>query len=312
MINNNAIRFTVTLIGCLLSAITMAAEEGRPGISLTTFYGDRVIDQSADDPLLLTVLVENATANAIKRQNRRNQKIIGQYAATDEYKNLSDEELAALREEYPLREIPMLVLGSAAGSLESLIEFHVRNSQGQTVELAVRPLASNDKSNTSTELGLDQQAYYQFVVESGMLKQLPPGAYHIVAALDTSTQSGMWQGAAYSKSVVFTVYDPHPDPEWPQSDVQALLQSTYLIEDRQFTAAEKHATGWTQRDPRSVDAWAQLGEAQYGQGKTAEALTSFNTALLNFRAKYGVRPVERPLAIIDRINEIEDLAVTTP
>ena len=84
------------------------------------------------------------------------------------------------------------------------------------------------------------------------------------------------------------------------------MQSTFLIEDRQFVMAEDHARNFIQRFPESINAWAQLGEALFGLGRNDEALDAFNTALAKFRAKHGNAPRELPNEILDRVQEIKD------
>jgi len=116
----------------------------------------------------------------------------------------------------------------------------------------------------------------------------------------------MWQGISYSKSVIFSLSDPHPDPDWRTSNQRALLHSTYFIEDKQFIEAEKHARSWIALHPDSIDAWGQLGEALYGQDKNTEALEAFRTSEAKFRLKYGDTPFELPMELIDRIDEIKE------
>ena len=173
------------------------------------------------------------------------------------------------------------------------------------IELTVRPLEGNEHERRPVDMLEERSLYYQFVVESDQLRSLAPGRYHFVATIDTSQRDDMWAGWAYSRSVAVELANDHADPNWPGSEQRLLMQSTFLVDDRQFMMAEDHARNFIQKFPDSINAWAQLGEALYGLGRNDEALSAFNTALDKFRAKHGDTPRELPQEIIDRVNEIK-------
>lgn len=295
------------LIWCtsLLQAGGVAYAEERPTLLLSTFHGSN-ITHSINDPLLLTVAVENGAAKVISRQNQRNREILDQYAQTEQYKSLNKLELSELDRAYPIRAIPEFSLGSALVSLPELINFQLRDENAAAVNPVVRLLASNDRQRTSINLDGQGTRDYQFAVEIDELQKLPPGDYQIAATLDTTNRKDMWQGWVYSQPISVKLVQKHPDPAWPKSNLQSLMVSTYLIADQQYAEAEQHARQWTTRHPDSVDAWAQLGEALHGQGQSDAAIEAFNTALVNFRSKHGNRPQELPEEILDRLKQIQN------
>ena len=307
-ITSGIFRLTAALVlATLLAPSTLALAVDTPGISLFGFNGERQLDQSAADPLLLFVMLDNSAALIAEQENQLNKKLVEHYSQTQDYKDMSATELAAFNRQYPIQEVPRIVLGSASVSLESLFDFQIRNQRGETVELKARPLTANDHQARAIELGVQQTLYYQFVLESRQLNLLPPGTYYIVAAIDTTEQPEMWQGWAYSKTMTVTLAEQHPESGWATSNQRALLLGNYLIEDKQYVQAEQHARNWTTQHPDSVDAWSLLGEALYGQGKVPEALESFDTAVRKFREKHGNNPFELPQELLDRIDQIKNL-----
>ena len=293
------------LAACLLLSSAAAGAQEQPGLWLTTFSGDNSISHAAGDPLLITVVLENSAAKVISRRNQRHREILDKYAATDEYKSLDQFELSELNDAYPIRDVPEFQLGSASVAVSELIDFQIRDADGTAKQVPVRLLASNDRTHTSITLEAESSRDYQFAFESSELQKLADGTYQLVAVIDTREQTDMWSGWVYSQPITINLVRQQPDPDWPGSNLRSLMVSTYLIADQQFAEAEKHAQEWTTRDPESVDAWAQLGEALFGQGENSLAVESFNTALAKFRAKFGNRPVELPEQITDRLNQIE-------
>lgn len=293
----------VGMFGVSLFATVNTFAQTQPQISLFSFYGDSNFIQSKDAPLLLNLTIGNPTANSIEKENQRNREILEQYSQTEEYKTLSEVELEKLSEQYPALEVPQINIGSATVPLIDLFDFQVRNAQGDVVVLNVRPLANNDLNARSVDLNSEETPYYQFVIESFTLQALPLGEYFIVAVLDSRAHDDMWNGIAFSNTVIISIVDQ--ESEKLDSDTKHQLNSYYLINDEQYEAAEIHALAWTEEHPDSVDAWAQLGEALYGQGKSDDALIALEAALQKFREKYGNNPPELPELILDRINELE-------
>lgn len=250
-------------------------------------------------------MIDNTGAAIAERENKSNKRIVEQFSKTDAYKELTTEELKDFNEQYGMREVPRVVLGSSITSLESLINFQVRDQQGDVVDLNIRPLAANESKAGSIELNAHDSHYYRFVVASEDLRRVPAGIYYIAAGIDTRNEQGMWQGWTFSKTLTVKLVKQAGSPDWAVSEARAQLLSTYLIEDRQFPEAEVHARAWLERHPDSVDAWAQLGESLYGQRKHQAALDAFIMAINSFRKKYGESPAELPIELIDRINQIE-------
>jgi hypothetical protein len=292
----------IFLTGVLLSTPPVVAN-GKLGISLYTFDGGRHIQQSSQDPLLLFVSIDHVEAIVVMRDNARNKELLDQYSKTEAYTALTEGQRGALIKDYPVREVPVITLGSKTVSLESLINIQVRNERGEATDLVIRPLAENDHSATPITLNVDETLYYQFVIEEEQLQQLSPGIYRMAASIDTTEQQGMWQGWSYSNEASFSL-DKSPDKAWLASNQRAVLYSTYLLQDQKFANAEQHARQWAQQYPDSVDAWHHLGQALYGQRKNEDALPALNTALAKFRQKYGDSPAELPLVILDLIEKL--------
>lgn len=280
-----------------------------PGVQLFSFYGERTLKQAAGDPLLLFAIIDNPNARYLQRENARNKKRQEQYEASEDYKKLPEKmakfELAVVKELYPVLELPIIKLGSDKVSADELISFQVKDEAGEDVDLAIRALPANDDETDTTELHAENSLYYQYGASSEEMQKLADGTYQIVAVLDTHKQDDMWQGLVLSKPVVVSLSREHPDANWQDSNAQAILHSNYLMASHQYLDAELHARRWIERHPDSVDAWAHLGDALAAQGKNEEARTSWETALTKFRLKYGDNPVELPMEIIDKIDQLE-------
>ena len=198
--------------------------------------------QATDDPLLLILTIENSAAIHLQRENKRMQKIIDQYSQTEAYKNLSEEELEAFNKEYSITEVPELQLGSDRVSLESLIDFQIRNSNGDNIDLEFQGLASNNNQAGAIKLGTGEPLYYQFVAKRDQLQQLASDDYYIIAALDTSEHDVMWNGVAYSNTVSVELNEHHSDPAWGGSNQKFLLISSYYLGNQQYSLAEQFFT----------------------------------------------------------------------
>ncbi|MEM7360083.1 MAG: hypothetical protein AAF431_13355 [Pseudomonadota bacterium] len=308
---------TCVIAICCLVGSSWAQSETDPGsqlnyspvIQLFSFDGGRTLNQAATDPLLLFAILDNPNARYIQRENARNQKRQEQYEASEDYKKLPEKmakfELAVVKELYPVLEIPKIKLGNDKARPDALINFQVKNQEGENVDLNISALPANEDETGSTELHAENSLYYQFGVSQEDLKALVDGTYQIVAVLDSKEQTDMWQGSALSKPIVVTLSREHPEADWAGSNQQAILHSNYLMASHQYLDAELHARSWIERHPDSIDGWAQLGDALAAQNKNEEARTSWETALAKFRLKYGDNPVELPMEIIDRIDELE-------
>lgn len=250
-------------------------------------------------------MIDNTGAAIALRENQSNQKLVEQYSKTDDYKNMARAEQQRFFKRYGPREVPQVILGSTKVSLESLINIQVRNAKGEVVKLNIRPLAANESSAKPIELEPHNANWYQFVVESDQLQGLADGLYYLAAGVDTRNQNDMWQGWAFSKTMIVKLVSKADVANWLESEQRAQLIGTYLLQDKQFEKAEQHARAWIKRHPDSVDAWALLGESLLGRDVYQEALDSFLTAIDKFRAKFGNNPAELPMALIDPIAEIE-------
>lgn len=305
-----SIRAPKTLLTCLLSyllaqpAVLLATDT--PSINLFTFYADRSTSQSMSDPLLLYVIIDNSAASGVKRNNQRNQQIVEQYEQTEDFQSLSKIEKMEFYAQYPLRDVPEFKLGSGQTSVASLVNFLVRDGQGNNIDIAIRPLQANDHQPKTITLQGERSLSYQFVVESDQLRQLSPATYHFVASLDTTRQADMWNGWIYSNNVDIALSETHPQPGWDTSNLRMLLHSTFLVDDHQYKKAEDHARLWIEQHPDSINAWSQLGEALHGLGQKNAALEAYNTALIRFRSKHGDNPAELPQELLDKITAIEE------
>ena len=286
-------------------AVSSACAKSDVGLNLFTFFGERSAEITHDDPLLLMLTLENSGAAVIQQENRDKQRVLSQFKTSAAYNDLGDEERQRLEQDYATQDVPEILIGSDAVAVTDLIRFAIRNSAGETVELEPTPLASNIINKGPIELILGDSQFYQFAVTAEELKDLPSDAYFIAAVLDTSEQSDMWQGMAFSNTVRIDLTGEHSDPDWSTSDQRAMLFSTYLIENLNYVEAEGHARSWLEFHPDSVDGWAQLGHALAGQDKDDEALEALNSALTKFRNKFGDNPAELPLEVLDQIDAIE-------
>ena len=276
------------------------------GVALFTFFGERTLELTHDDPLLLIVTLENQAAASVRQANRQNERMLAQFSNSDAYRKMSDEERIELQENHPVLAIPEVSIGSDSIAIVDLIRFVVRNANGDNVELTATPMASNEPNIGPVNLMLGESYLYRFAVTDSDLKELPSGEYYLAATLDTSGKDGMWQGTAFSNTIKLNLSMPHSDPAWEASDRRAMMLSTYLVESNEWVAAEEHARHWLEQHPDSVDGWAQLGESLAGQAKNTDAVAAFNVALTKFRAKYGNSPPEPPLDIINRIDAINN------
>jgi len=274
------------------------------GLSLFGFKGERAINQSSEDPLLLYITIENSAAIFTNRQNTRNTSILNDYANTEEYKNLPQEARDNLALAYPRIETPPIVLGSNSMPAVDLINIQVRDQNGDNISLATRLLEQSEPSKQVTQLDHTRSLRFTFVVESEQLRALAQGRYHLIASIDTRNQPNMWQGLAYSNAITVSLSTQHPQAKWADSNARATLRSYFLLADNQYKQAQQHANLWTQRAPKSVDAWSSLGDALVGLKQPEAALEAYNKALSNFFIKYGNPPEELPSLLIQRIDEL--------
>ena len=305
MKNNLVIWLTTSM---LLIGSPAAYSEYKPYVGLFSYFGEREITLSAEDSLLFTVSIENAAARTIRRANKKNQSLLAEYAMTEEFQALSKKQRDHLALKYPVREVPILLLGSNSVSAESLISIQARNKAGEAFQINARPVKSSQQINAPIAITEEQPLEIHFIVESEELKRLQDGSYSIAIALQNNQHSNMWQGWAYSNPMQLNLHRQHPEPNWALSEKRARLQSTYLILDQQYIGAEDHARDWIKRKPETISGWIQLGEALIGQNKNSDALDAFNSAEAQFRLKYGNQPRELPEQIIDRINTLTNLS----
>lgn len=284
--------------------LSTAQAEDALGISLFGFSGDRIIDQSNEDPLLLYVTIDNSAAIFTERQNTRNRLIIDNYANTEEYRNLSQDDRNNLISTYPLVKTSSIVLGSNSQSVAGLIDIQLRNQKGDNIKLSYRVLASSEPVKQKVLLDHTRSLRFTFAIESSQLRKLSQGKYHFVAGIDTRNQYDMWQGWAYSNSIEVSLSQKHPKSDWATSNVRAKMISEYLLTDKQFEAARAHARLWTERQPDSINAWSSLGDALAGLKQREAALAAYNEALGNFFAKNGNPPAELPTLLIKRIDKL--------
>ena len=287
----------------ILLTFSRSYASSAPGIGLYMFSGETHITHSASDPLLLYVIIDNSMAMFIERQNRRSEDILQKYKETDHYADLSKIDQAEVTKQYQAKKLPNITLGSSKVSLESLIGFVAKDQQGNILDIKVRALQSNDHQPRAISLLQERSLLYRFVIESDQFEKFQSDIFYLVANVDTGTNVDMWQGQVDSSAA--TVKLGQPETAWEGSTRRLLLIGTYLLSDNKFSQAELHAMEWLQKHPNSVDGWAQLAEAYYGQGLFDEALEAFDTAVDRFREKHGSNPQELPMELIDRIREIQ-------
>ncbi len=296
------------LLVCLINFVLNSqanAQNNTPGISLFTFSGERRIEHSTQDPLLLYINITNSAAVSTARKNARNQTIIESYSKTDKYKELSKEQLDKLSKDYPTIELPTFKLGSSSTPLIDLINIQIRNNKGENVQLDIRPLASSKSKDGIVKLEQDKSHLYIFVIESKHLATLDSGSYHFAVGVDTRKSKDMWQGWAYSNTVTVSINEQHSKADWGTSDGRAMLLSAYLLGDQQFDLAEQHARSWIERHPESVNAWSDLGDALAGLEKNDAALKAYDTGVKKFWLKNGADAPEAPRELIEKINRLD-------
>lgn len=300
--NIQSVRTSILVLGlAAFSFSNNAYAASEPSISLFTYNGERSFEQNINDPLLLYVSIQNTAAQDTLTENERNEEILTQYMQTEAYQQLTAEEQAQLLKRYAITEIPTFKLGSGTRSIESLIQFMIHDQKGDKILIDVEPLAANNHDRRAIELIDATSLYYHFAIRPEQMIELDVGDYAIIAALDTSQETDMWNGAVYSKMITITL--DNTDTELTAR--RMAMTGAYYLQDHQYDRAETHAREFIRLYPDSIDAWGQLGEALYGLGQSDNALAAFNTAMNHFHEKYGDYPPEMPEAIESRIREIK-------
>jgi tetratricopeptide (TPR) repeat protein len=298
----------IAAVAVMLSGIASAEEVSAPRIRLTTFFGELSIHHPHGDPLLLRVGLSNPDYAWLSRTNERNRRILERFIDSGSFATLPDAEKQLVRDRHQEREIPRFTLGSKDRAVTDLIRFRVFDAGGETIPIAVRPLAGTDRTLRSIELYDGEPVFLKFGIDATELAELPTGLYAIVAYVDTVDEPSMWQGRAVADPVTLHLTDSIRSPTRQEVNRRLFAAAGYHLADRRHDQAEIDARMMTERDPGYIAGWGQLGDALAGQDRYDEALEAYARALSLYEESLHLEPPpipEPPAELELRIREIE-------
>ncbi len=292
---------TALLVG--LSAVAGAASHG-PGISLTA--NDLFdLDHPIEDPLLLLVTLYNGQASSVSTENLQRAEILAAAKSSSGYSEMSPEERQLLDDEYAPVEVPTFSLGSPTRALRDLVRITVTDDPGETVTVAVPPLASTPASTGAVSFDGSSVEMLFFGIDTDALAGLRAGTYTVSAVLDTSSEAGMWRGEIVSPPV--TVRLGTRGAGEPTTD-RLYAVGLYRWLDREYEASLDLAQRILAPDSASIAGLVLAGDSLDGLGRPEEALQSFSAAFdaYSVHLEEAGGELEPPRYIATRIVQLQE------
>lgn len=251
-------------------------------------------------PLLFDVSFANQGAY---NDSLRNLTIEAQLAEIEELVasgDITESEAEEMRKSLVLREIEPVVLGAVSLPWTELVSFE---SSGEMLLWEIERLAEDVPATLVLDGSGSASFWYGLDAEAS--DAVTPGVYEISVVVSTDgvagVPDGVWMGTSGSLPVRVEIRD---EPELTD-DVRVrkwIVFGQDAFYRERFEIAESHLLDAVALDPRSVEAWALLGETQYALEKLEDALGSFRQALdLSMESPAVLHRDEPPAYLIDRI-----------
>jgi hypothetical protein len=282
MINNRLI-FTV-IMGVVVSAVNLPVRsESTPDLSVS-------IDLLPDgqhylgDPLLISIGISNQNIRNTTIRNEQHQRLSQRLKNSKEYQTLSADDQKYLRQDLEQETLTSFTLGSHKRSLLDLIKITLKTSTGETESVPIRKLAWN--TNSENKIILDEKTYpiFYFGIDSDQLEKLTPGNYSLQATIDSTQESGMWQGIIRSPSEAFTLTKASGKTGGLNASMRDYLAARFYLLDKKYENVEKHAGRILQRKNMSFHhyAWEFRGDVALAISTKDEARKHYHKALTTY------------------------------
>jgi len=280
-----------------------------PQLRLVGFPFANPVERPADQPLLLQLSIRNVTVEEVRERNTRHDELLEVYKADDAYAELSTEQKLAFMRKNRQEPLPTLTLGGKGSPLHTLPRLELRSGKGAPREVAWRSLVANEEVPPVVTLESDDPLFLFYVLEPDVLRELAQGKSSLVAVVDTSDKSNMWQGKIESQPLDVVLLGAGQGDD----RLQRFATGMYLLKDAQYEQALSNAEALTKDYPEYVNAWAQKGDALAGLQRPEEAIEAFSEARRIYNAEVRRNPpliLEPPAYVLRRLEELR--ALTPP
>ena len=264
--------------------------------------GESSLIHYVSDPLVLRFSVTNDAALLASQLNNSNQATLISIQATETFQALPDSAKAALSEKYSLRDVPVVRFDKQF-DWQQAVALEVRDTQDQTWSLNAEVIELSDSKNGVVTLDGNQGATFKLAISQQQLAGLPQGIYNVAARLATPEESNT---ETHSNRFALELIEPPIDDNHQFSERWFINKTEYLLVVQNFTNAKEWATLWTSQYPANAQAWTALGDAEYGLGNNAAAISAYQESERQFRVKNGNQPQEIPELLIEKLKKARE------
>lgn len=286
-------RMILLVFNLFMSAILVAQENLFVHLELNNKVKLKVYH---NEPVIISLSISNPGASEDEQWNRAANDWLAQLDSLHAHGEVSDSDYTEQKQQTldSLREVDSVLIGSTQKPALQMVKFIWHDSQGNVLKNVPVRLLLNSASDDQFILDANGRYLLQWGIQPRDMRKLPPETYTLSISI----------GHYKSNKVKLTISQERiPVRNLQSPDMLMELGRFYLLYGRPEQAIIYARTSLL-FNPRFINAYVLMGEANMQRNKNREALQNFQTALRLFNQQFPNSP-EPPEFIQVMINELK-------